>query len=130
MLGLLWAMCVDDGRLIDPASAKGKGQQLIQAFFAELGSQLSAPKHQPMATNADLLSVAHDLGDLPDTGEIIFWPAEHILKEIRAMMAAFRGKGTCTPGEASRCRCIYGFAAAAESSQLGKAPMRPLKQRQ
>ena len=83
-----------------------------------------------MAKVADFLGVAHDLSELRETGGIVLWPAESILTEIRAMIAAFRMKGTCTPAEASKFRGVYGFAASAELGQLGKAPMRAFKQRQ
>ena len=91
---------------------------------------MSEQKHQAMAQRAEFLGVAHDLSQLPATGEVVFWPARHIITKLRAMMAGSKKKGTCTPAEASKFRCVYGFAATAEFGQLGKAPMRPFKQRQ
>ena len=49
LIMLLWAMYVDDGRLIDLASAKGAGQKLIATFFEELGTPLAPAKHQKLA---------------------------------------------------------------------------------
>lgn len=45
LMQLLWAMYVDDGRLIDLAGAKGAGQNLIASFFEELGTPLAPAKH-------------------------------------------------------------------------------------
>ena len=43
MLFLLWSMYVDDGRLIDCKSAKGRGQHLVNELFKELGCPSRPP---------------------------------------------------------------------------------------
>ena len=130
MLGLLRSMYVDDGGLIDLRSARGRGQVLVNKFFQKLGCPLSLAKHQPMAAKADFLGIAHDLGSLAADGDVVFWLPNHIVEEMESTLAMFRSAGKCTPGEASKFRGVYGFAASAEFGQPGKAPVRPFKQRQ
>ncbi len=123
-------MYVDDGSLTDLASAKGSGQALIHAFFHAVGTGLSADKREWMARRATFLGVDHDLSSLPSEHTVEFWPHEGILDELRVMIAKFKETRSCTPGEASKFRGIWGFATRAQFGQLGRAPMRAFKQRQ
>ncbi len=130
LLWLLWVMYVDDGSLVDLTGAKGSGQALIHEFFEAIGTGLSPDKRTWMNKRATFLGVDHSLEELTQLGYVDFWPKGEIEQELRAQMAKFRSTRQCPPGDASKFRGVAGFAAESQFGQLGKAPMRPFKQRQ
>ncbi len=130
LLWILWTMYVDDGSLSDPQEAKGSGQAAIHTFFDLIGTGLSEDKREWLSTESVFLGVAHDLAKLPTEGWIEFWPKETIIEALRSYIQTFKSERWCPPGLASKFRGIAGFAAQAQFGQLGRAPMRPFKQRQ
>ena len=130
LLWLMWVMYVDDGSLVDLAGAKGAGQALIHTFFDELGTGLSPDKRECMSKETTFLGVGNSFKRLQQTGRVLFWPKAAIEGELRAQMDKFMATEQCPPGDASKFRGVAGFAAEAQFGQLGKAPMRPFKQRQ
>ena len=113
-----------------PASAKGAGQALIYEFFDAIGTGLSPDKREWMSQTSTFLGVEHSFARLMQEDEIVFWPKEAIEQELRAQLRRFRETEQCSPGSASKFRGVAGFAAEAQFGQLGRAPMRPFKQRQ
>ena len=92
---LLWAMCVDDGNLLDGASAKGSGQALIGEIFKLLGASLSSDKRTPMALENEYLGLAHSLAEVATDHCMTFWPCEGLIAELKNMLQEV--KQMCPP---------------------------------
>ena len=121
---------VDDGSLVDLQEAKGSGQALIHEFFEAIGTGLPPDKRAWMSQQSTFLGVEHSFAALLTEGQVAFWPKQEIEDKIRAQIARFRDLKNCPPGDASKFRGVTGFAGEAQFGQLGKALMRPFKQRQ
>jgi len=65
-------MYVDDGSLVDLASAKGAGQALIYEFFDAIGTGLSPDKREWMSQTSTFLGVEHSFARLMQEDEIVF----------------------------------------------------------
>ncbi len=116
--------------LVDLQEAKGSGQALIHEFFEAIGTGLSPDKWAWMSQQSTFLGVEHSFAALLTEGQVAFWPKQEIEDKIRAQIARFRDLKNCPPGDASKFRGVTGFAGEAQFGQLGKALMRPFKQRQ
>ncbi len=91
---LLWAMYVDDGNLLDGASAKGSGQALIGEIFKLLGASLSSETRTPMALENEYLELAHSLAEVATDHCMTFWPREGLIAESRRCC---RRSSRCAP---------------------------------
>ena len=83
-----------------------------------------------MSQQSNFLGISHDMSQLPVTGAVEFWPKASIEDTLRAYIAQFRRKRTCTPAEASKFRGTAGFMALAQWGQLGRSGLSSFKRRQ
>ena len=124
---LPWSMYVDDGHLTDLLLAEAAGQELAGALFEVLGTPLAPKKRQAMSAEGEFLGLVHSFRN---KGAVQFWPKESLVVKASAALQGCLVSGVLAPGDASKLRGLLTFMGNSMWHGVGRAAMRPLKQRQ
>ena len=121
------SMYVDDNGLVDFACGAGSSQEVVGELFRLTGAPLAAHKRQPMSSVCEFLGLEHSFAD---PAAVAFWPKEGLVQKATTIIQGHLDEGQLTPGDASKLRGLLQFMSHAVWLGVGRAPMRPLKQRQ
>ena len=125
---LLWALYMDDSNVVDFASGKGTAQRLGRDVLTAMGVPLADHKRELMSCKSGFLGLEHDLERALSQGVCVFTAKETVRNKLRDLINACE---TCTtPAQASKIRGVAGFISMGMFGRVGRAAMRPLKQRQ
>jgi hypothetical protein len=143
-LGVPTAHYVDDFQVIDVASAKYTGQDVVYEIHCQVGDgiaagaprpKITAPavelaKRKPMAATNVGLGVSVDLSEAHTQGIVTFRPTANRVKHILTMWAKAKASNRMTSGEASTLRGKRMFLLECAQGRVGRASSLSLVQRE
>ena len=143
-LGVPTAHYFDDFQIVDVASAKSSGQDVVYEIHCQVGDGIaagaarpfiSAPaielaKRKPMAAENIGLGVNVDLSVAHTAGTVTFTPTPHRIKTILDMWASAKKTNRMTTGDAATLRGKRTFLLECAQGRVGRASSLSLIQRE